>query len=323
VTIDRSSPAKIAMPFKRASRGPTNVLVLVGVLSLVACTNLSSTTAPATLVAPSQKLQVAEPSGANSNPMTVHLYQAPGWNRDGRIIVVMHGVGRDADRYMKDWISQADRAGALLVVPEFDSVKFPGSRYYNRGNVMDRSGVPQPIDRWTFSAIDRIFEAARAATGATRTRYMLYGHSAGAQFVHRFVLFAPAGVSAKAEQIVCANAGSYTMPLADVSFPWGISGLNMSVSEQRALLTAAFAKPLAVMAGDNDTDPNHPSLPKETEAMSQGVHRYARAQKFYETARAAAAQLDVPFRWTFTVVPGAAHVDAQMSDAAIALLRAQ
>src|SRR3546814_13949249 len=75
-----------------------------------------------------------------------------------------------------------------------------------------RDADRRPLERrfWTYRAVEAVYEAARAAAVPLATGYRLYGHSAGAQFVHRMVSFMP---EARIEAAVAANAGCYTMPV--------------------------------------------------------------------------------------------------------------
>ena len=63
--------------------------------------------------------------------------------------------------------------------------------------------------------------------------YYLYGHSAGAQFVHRHLAFIGAGGSPlRVIRAVAANAGFYTAPTFEVPFPFGFGGTESVLSEQ-------------------------------------------------------------------------------------------
>ena len=46
-------------------------------------------------------------------------------------------------------------------------------------------------------------------------------------------------------------------------------------------LKAMLQRPLVVLLGTADTDPNHPELRRTPEAMVQGPHRFARGNFFY------------------------------------------
>lgn len=58
-------------------------------------------------------------------------------------------MNRDAGRYRDEWQEYAEKYNLLIVCPTFSENKYPGSRYYNTGNVMDgreTEGKLQP--RW-------------------------------------------------------------------------------------------------------------------------------------------------------------------------------
>jgi poly(3-hydroxybutyrate) depolymerase len=257
------------------------------------------------------RIEVAEPSGVGHLPMAVHLHRPAAWRATDCMLVVLHGQGRNADGYRDAWVTQAESAGLLLVVPEFSNAKYPGRSSYNFGGVVDAAGVGQARDKWVFGAIDRVVAEVRRRTGATRDRYILYGHSAGAQFVHRYLLLAEAS---NAEVIVSANAGSYTFPTADVPFPWGLTGVAVGDAD----LARAFARPVVILLGDQDIDPNHRSLPRDPQAQAQGPHRFARGHAFFAAAEAKAKALGAPFAWRLRVVPGVGHSNAGMAAGALA-----
>ncbi len=253
--------------------------------------------------------------GAVSTPMPVFVHRPANWTPNDRVLIVLHGTNRDADRYLAEWTGQAERGAMLVVVPEFSHAKFPRRETYNFGSVVQADLTVRPRADWTFDVIDRVFAAVKARSGATRETYVFYGHSAGAQFVHRYLLLASAS---KAEMIVSANAGSYTMPTPEVPFPFGLGGVPVG----REDLTRAFARPVVILLGDQDIDPNHSSLPRDPAAMAQGPHRLARGHAFFQAAEAAAKRMEVPFGWRLIEVPGVGHSNGGMADAALRAIAA-
>ena len=86
--------------------------------------------------------------------------------------------------------------------------------------------------------------------GNTSADYYLFGHSAGAQFVHRLLLMVPDGRYAA---LVAANAGWYTVPDKSIDYP------PRSAREATVTLLSASnlpRKPLAppVMSSSPNTD---------------------------------------------------------------------
>jgi len=260
------------------------------------------------------------PPGAGRFEATHAGRQIPVWyylperaGPDAPVHFVMHGVNRDADRYRNEWQPHAEKYGFLLVVPEFSNEAFPGAESYNLGNTLDAEGRPVPREAWSFSYLEPIFDAAKLAAGNTSSHYSLYGHSAGAQFVHRFMYFVPEARVAKA---VAANAGWWTLPDLDVDFPYGLRGSAVDEAALRTML----GKPLTVLLGTADTDPNHVNLRRTPEAMAQGPHRFARGKHFYESGRSRAASLNAHFGWQLSTAPHVDHNNQGMSVYAARLL---
>jgi poly(3-hydroxybutyrate) depolymerase len=242
--------------------------------------------------------------------LRVWYFRSAATPADAPVLFVMHGVGRNAEEYLDDWIELATQKQFLVVVPEFSKAEFPGEEAYNSGNMFDKTGHPTPRERWSYSMIEPLFDALEPQLGHHRKDYMLFGHSAGAQFVHRFVYFMP---EARYTRAVAANAGWYTLPSLDVAFPYGLKGSTIDV----AALRAAWARPLVVLLGEADIDPKSSALRHTPEADAQGLYRFARGQFFYAQARAAAATSHAPFNWTLATAPGIAHSNKGMAPFAV------
>ncbi len=232
---------------------------------------------------------------------------------DTPVVFVMHGVNRDADRYRDEWAALARQHGFIAVVPQFSREDFPGSRGYNTGYFSEEDGTPRPRNLWSFAAIEPLFDDVRQRFGTRAPGYSIYGHSAGAQFVHRFVLFMP---GARIEQAISANAGWYTMPDMQTGFPYGLADAPV----EKGALAAALGKRLTVLLGTADTDRSDPDLRKTPESDAQGPHRFARGQRFFAIARQTAAALETPFGWSIRTVPGVGHSNGKMAKAAAPLL---
>jgi poly(3-hydroxybutyrate) depolymerase len=245
--------------------------------------------------------------------LPVWHYRPVGLAPDAPVLFVIHGVGRNADEYLEDWVALADAKKFLLVVPEFTKKEFPGEESFNSGNLFDAAGRLRPREEWSFSMIEPAFDAVCAQLGSTRNDYALYGHSAGAQFVQRFLYFVP---DARVSRAVAANAGWYMLPELDRAFPYGLKGTPI----EAAALRRALAFPLNVLLGDADIDPKHASLRHSPEADEQGFFRFARGQYFFNRAKAVAGALNTPFNWMLSIAPNVAHSNKGMAPYAARLL---
>jgi poly(3-hydroxybutyrate) depolymerase len=235
-------------------------------------------------------------------PINVWLYRPRSAGANAPVFFVMHGVRRDADRYLREWGPLADANSAVLVVPEFSAEAFPGAASYNLGAALDAADAPRPRAAWTYSAIEAVFDEIVAREQLSAERYLLYGHSAGGQFVHRYVML---GAGPRLARAVAANAGWYTFPTPDVPWPHGLGG-----GPAAAPAATMFSTPLFLLLGDQDIDPNHPSLSREPGAMAQGEHRFERGQAFYAAARDEARSEGVRLGWSCLRAPGLAHDNA-------------
>ena len=247
-------------------------------------------------------------------PLDVRLFVPEHATAATPIVIVMHGWSREAQRYFDDWRVQGAENDFIVVVPHFPVKDFPSSWNYNLGNVFERqSRKPRSPSEWTFTAIESIFDAVVAKVGGEQTEYTLFGHSAGAQFVHRFLYYMP---DARVKRYLAANAGWYTMPDFDTGYPYGLRGA--AISEEQ--LIAAFHKDMVLMLGREDLDHTDPNLRKTPEAKRQGKNRFARGLTMFEVAKTSAEKLGTELQWRLMIVDNAGHVNAQMAPAAAELV---
>ncbi len=244
-------------------------------------------------------------------PLTVWYYRPTDSGPDSDVLFVMHGVNRDASRYLDEWIDVARRHRAVLLCPEFSKTDWPEDFNYNLGNVFgtidenERAADPQPEARWSFSLLDPIFDAVVARLSLQARGYLLYGHSAGAQFVHRLLFFKP---DAKVKRAVSANAGWYMLPDPAVPFPYGLQGTSVG----EAAVKKALGMPLTILLGEEDVDPSHKWLRTTPAAMRQGANRFERGRYYFAEAGKIARALGTAFGWRLVTAPGVAHHDKQM-----------
>jgi poly(3-hydroxybutyrate) depolymerase len=251
--------------------------------------------------------------GNEDKPLKVWVYRPEKFGVQSPIVFVMHGTLRNGETYREPWVALADRYQCLVVVPEFMEKLYPGSRSYQLGNLRAGDGKPNDEAKWTFSAIEHLFDHVKAEAGSRCEGYHIFGHSAGAQFVHRMVLFKSRLRMAGA---VAANSGNYTMPVYATPFPHGLdqSGLG---EEQ---LKKALSLPLVVLLGEKDTDPNDRYLPKDPASRAQGAHRLERGRNFFNAAGEEARRLGVDLKWKLETVPDVGHDNALMAPAAARIL---
>lgn len=232
------------------------------------------------------------------------------------VLMVMHGWSREAQRYFDDWKTLASAQDFVVIVPHFPVSDFESSNDYNLGHVFDAdSGEMRPQEQWTFSSIERIFDDVVARIGSGQQEYTLYGHSAGAQFVHRYLYYLP---NARVSRYIAANAGWYTLPDFDTEYPYGLK--EAAISEQA--LRAAFGKDMVLLLGREDIDQDDPVLRNTPEAKRQGKNRLARGLTMMQVAKTNATNLNADLKWRVALVEDAHHSNAKMAPAAATLIAA-
>ncbi len=229
------------------------------------------------------------------------------------VVFALHGASRNASTYRDTWARYADAHGFLLLSPEFSLANYPDDRAFNLGNVFAEGGARNARADWSFQAIEGIFDCVKKRAGLRASAYGFYGHSAGSQFVHRFLYFMP---RARAHVFVAANAGWYTMPTFDRVYPYGLAGSGLTVAD----LKRSLNQRVVVLLGTDDVDVNHPKLRRTPQAMMQGAHRFERGHTFFYTAKREAEALRVPLNWRLDTAPDVGHDNEGMAKVAVAYL---
>jgi hypothetical protein len=229
--------------------------------------------------------------------------------RDARIIIAMHGVDRAAAAFRDLLAPQAECNGQIVLVPEFDSDQFPGVHQYNFGGVRlpPPDNTVLPPDRWNLGTIDRLFRHVKHALGSSRDTFGLFGNSAGAQFVLRYLALTEA---ASVDLAVAANCGVYMLPSLTAEYPTGMGGIGLDATHLQRYL----GRPLVILLGDADNDPDAFDLPRGDDAMAQGPHRLARGLWHFEHCTELAEGLGMKLGWRLQIAHGAGHVDQQIYD---------
>lgn len=250
----------------------------------------------------------------DGKPITVFTYK-PASYRDGPLLLVFHGINRNAEDYRDFAIKLADEQGFVIAAPLFDKKRFPSDAYV-RGNVMTKTGEVHPRSKWTFPIVLTLISELRAREQKPAWDYCCLGHSGGGQFLERFAAFQPS----EAKRIVASNPGSHLFPRRDWSGGYGFGGLPNELSNDEAL-KRYLAAPLTLYLGTADNDPNHEALDKTEAAELQGPHRLGRGRACFEEAQKLAKERGWPFHWRKVETQGIDH-DAKKMFAAKEVIEA-
>lgn len=228
----------------------------------------------------------------------VYYFAAEKLRADSPIVFVLHSDSRNGKVYCNEWSQYAKKYRFLVVCPEFSKKDFPYWKY-NCGNVYDQEKRSfRPKDQWTFNAIEQLFDFVKDDRQIDVDSYCIFGHSSGAQFVQRMVLFMP---EAKFSVAIANGAGWYTMPSFEQAFDRGIRNSPLT----NDTLKQAFEKDLVILMGAKDKVSKE--MPPSYAETTHKWDRLWRAKFFYKDAQSKAEELGVEMKWKFRLVANADH----------------
>ena len=227
------------------------------------------------------------------------------------VLISFHGAERLGINPIICWQEFAERDGFIILSPEF-SAKLYNENQYQFGNVFKNRKCEElnPEEKWVYSAIEPMFDFFQKETGNRVKKYSIQGHSAGGQFVHRYLLAKP---DARVDIAVASNPGTWTWLSDDGSvrdytegttWPYTIKGTPF---DDERHIKAYLKRYMIVHTGDMDTETSGAHVPTDAVALAEGANRHERAKNYFEDMRAYARSHKYPFRWDIAIVGGVGH----------------
>lgn len=272
-----------------------------------------------------------------NKPIFIHYYLPENHQPDSPILLVIPGAGRDGDEYRDAWIPESEKYSALILSLEYEEEHYPFEDYHMCGlikniNLQDAvkrvegtNMIELSEDKfnfeinmnkadWLFNDFDYIFDQVVEATKGRQEKYDIFGHSAGGQILHRSVIFNP---TSKADKIVAANSGFYTLPNTSMALPFGINGTGIENENFKKM----FSNKLIILNGELDNaNETGGTLLRSPTVDKQGLHRLERGQYFYDFSKNIANEIATEINWSRIVVPNIGHDHEGMGDAAAKIL---
>ena len=234
------------------------------------------------------------------------FYHVPvSYSSSSKIVFGLHGGSRDAEGLRDNMIQKSVDYNFILIAPKFSSSDFSLGDGYNLGNVYvdgdnPTSNTLNNENEWSFSIIEPLFDSVKSSLSIESEKYNLFGFSAGAQFVHRFIQFKP---NTRFDKVVAGAAGWYTVPDYSIPFPYGYENSILNSTSLNNLLTSD----LYIQVGALDNNPNSTGLRHNEYADAQGLNRVTRAVHFFETGQNIAESSNYNFNWSLHIIQGAGH----------------
>ncbi len=190
------------------------------------------------------------------------------------VLVVVHGISRNAAEQARAFHEAARKAGTVLLAPLFARDSCPDYQ------CLGRRGLRADL------LLEGMLAELAARYALAVERFHLFGFSGGAQFAHRYALAYPDRI----RTLTLAAAGWYTWLTQARRFPYGLAP-HPRLADLRFDAAAFLQLPLRLFVGERDVeaDPHlrrHPWLDRR-----QGIHRRERAHRWIAHLRRTAAAL--------------------------------
>jgi len=276
-------------------------------------------------------------NGQADKNIKIYYHKPENYTKQSKILIVIPGAGRNGDSYRDAWIAASEQYGVLILSPMYSEEAYPFEAYHLGGLIQNTNlrttveyvehtniakleeaaftfEVNTDKSNWIFKDFDRIFDLVTKEVESTQTQYDLFGHSAGGQILHRLAIFQP---STKANRIIAANSGFYTLPNFEKELPFGLKNTLVNKDD----LQLSFQQKLILLIGELDNEnETGGTLLQSTSANEQGAHRLARGKYFYDFSKTIAKELEASYNWTIQIVPDVGHNHRGMGDAAAKIL---
>lgn len=234
-------------------------------------------------------------------------------NEETKVLFIIHGGSRNAYDYLKIWIELSKNKNIILVAPEFSR---NNHNDYALLNMSDHYANPNKNnEEYLDMSISSFFNFFKSKYGLKVNDYKIYGHSGGAQFLHRYILFSN---DSRISSSVIANSGYYTFLNWD-DYPYGIKDVDELNSKK---IENFLSEKVTMLIGEKDrgfTRSSHTSA-NEKGIIAQGSNRFQRANNYFNHLVVISEQFEIPFRWKFYVVENVGHENKKMSSRAAEIL---
>jgi pimeloyl-ACP methyl ester carboxylesterase len=231
-------------------------------------------------------------------------------DKDTQLLFIIHGNSRNAEDYISAWIPYISNKNIIVVAPQFNKNSF---RYFFLLESATSSGkINNNPDNYINNSISSFFNFFQSKFSLSTNKYKMFGHSAGAQFTHRYMLLSN---DKRISNAVIANAGWYTF-LNGNNFPYGIKNSPIDISSDH--IKWFMSNKTSLLIGNNDI--NLKSVNSSKGAQRQGITRVDRAESYFNSLINISDNNNIPFRWSYKVVDKADHDYLKMTPVAAKIL---
>ena len=218
-------------------------------------------------------------------------------NKDTKVIFVIHGNQRNAEDYLSAWAPHVLNKNVIVVAPQFTKKDF---RYFFLLEMAESSGkINSNKNEYINHSISLFFNYIKSKFSLSTQTYRMFGHSAGAQFTHRYMLLSGDN---RISNSVIANAGWYTF-ITDDEFPYGIKNSPINISNER--IKWFMSNKVNLLIGSDDL--GFQSVNSSKGANLQGLTRVDRAANYFDSLVMNAENRGYALRWNYRVLDRVDH----------------
>lgn len=226
-------------------------------------------------------------------------------NNQTQVLFIVHGGARDSEKYLDIWKKFTEHKNIILVAPEFKRADYEDYEYLN---ISDDYGVlNKNLNEHLHNSLSIFFSFFKSKYNLEIDTYKLYGHSGGAQFAHRLLLFSDYDNVSSA---VIAGAGSYTF-LNNENYPYGLKESN-HLSDKK--IKRYLSQRVTFLIGNQDIKKFESSKKNNIQAKAmQGNNRFEVGINYFNNLITVSERQKIPLRWKFQIAKGVAHDNEKMS----------
>lgn len=245
--------------------------------------------------------------------------------QNSKILIIAHGTPGTAETaldsaltFINRWTDTAEQESVIVLAPVFDQTNF-GGKSGGYGGYRGLYGRNIGADEFVHQIICSYAKFLPSHDG----RFFLYGHSAGGQFVNRYLVKHPD----RTIRSVISAAGRYAYPNPTVKWHYGMAPLIRTIEwenpseAQMVNITPdpngwleAAQLPVTVVVGDLDTEPQ-PSRPGQI-----GTTRIEIGQNWVNEMNTLASNNGVTGSVMFVLVTGVGHSSSGLTPASQAAM---
>jgi pimeloyl-ACP methyl ester carboxylesterase len=218
-------------------------------------------------------------------------------NEDTKVLFVIHGNSRNAEDYLSAWIPHIKNKNVIVAAPQFNKANF--SNFFLLEMAESSGNVNKDKSKYINNSISLFFNYIKSKFSLNIETYSMFGHSAGAQFTHRYMLLSK---DKRISNAVVANAGWYTF-ISNADFPYGIKSSPIIISDEH--LRWFMSNKVNLLIGSEDIGSK--SLNSSKGAKLQGITRVDRANSYFNSLITKAEDSNYALRWNYRVLDNVDH----------------